>query len=350
MVKSRIAKTSNKQQASQVSRRGHVKPIKHTSTEASDAGATLIELIISTAIGGILLISVAGLITMAIKTFSTHSTRTSNPHRITQHALARTAERMMILEECANPTGVDDHTECLERAEISFPAPAESVSSPSSPPYPDPVPAPPNPANNVDANNTLCWMVDSRDIDDSKKRPASFTNKDFRDLECWVHDSETESIAVLTHHPSQTTGDTSTQYKPTWSNDPYLSSYITNGIEALGYCTKSDGSVTSSTIKPEGTSHKADCEDTSHTWNNPWGCVEGIDTDPRSGVTDTLPTSTVVEKKCDPTTTFKNGVAVLILRVCVSMTPAELERRSNDDRKSGLTCNGKNIVVTPGRK
>ena len=333
-----------------VGRRDHVKPINHASAEASDAGASLIELVISTAIAGILLISVAGLIGMAIRTFGTQDDNTSNPHRITQHALARTAERMMIIEECANPTTATDHEKCLERAEISFPKPVPRGDWPNK--Y-DPL--------YTDHHNVLCWMVDSRDTDDNQRRPAVFTNgtnEDFRDLECWDHDPpdkndpdkdapEKGTITIHTHHPSETATDTSTEYSPEWNDGSYRSSYITNRIERLGYCTRnSNHSVT-------GIKEKDDCNRIAgHTWHNPWGCVEGTDTDRRSAL-DAGPAaiSDVIEKTCDQT--FTNGVAVLILRVCVSMTPAELERRSSDDNEWAehpLTCNGKNIVVTPGRK
>lgn len=341
MTKSKIAKTWDKQQC-RAGQSDHISIINRTNIEASDAGATIIELIMTTVIAGILLMSVAGMIAMAIRTFSTQNTNTSNPHRITQHALARTAERMMIIEECANPSGVEDHTECLERAEISFP---------------EPVPTADWPGVYSFTNGDLCWMVDSRDIDDNQKRPALFTgstNKDFRDLECWDHDPDEGTITVHAHHPATTTSDTSTKYKPTWNSGPYRSSYITNRIERLGYCTRDDAPATgisSVTGIPDKTT--CDTKNTGtnpHTWHSPWGCVEGINTDPRSGVTDTIPISGVTEQTCDHT--FTNGVAVLILRVCVSMTPTELGRRSNADiwTDHPLTCNGKNIVVTPGRQ
>lgn len=377
MATSKIVKTSDKQQKHQTGRRDHVKPINHTSTEASDAGATLIELIISTVIAGVLLISVAGLIGMAIRTFRVQDGNTSNPYRITQHALARTAERMMIIEECANPDTAEDHKDCLERAEISFPKPVPPSSHPTNPADPEKGKRPDRydtTSSAYSGHNVLCWIVDSRDTDNNQRRPTTFSNKDFRDLECWDHDPAEGTITAHTHHPEETSSDTSTQYDLEWDDNSYQSSYITNGIERLGYCARSNGSVTG--MKKEDV-----CTSGGHTWYDPWGCVEGINTDPRSAVTTTSPISAVEEKRCNPTFTekvdcdnvggawdaskpvttrcsypsgiFADGVAVLILRVCVSMTPAELERRSSDDNEWAahpLTCNGKNIVVTPGRK
>lgn len=360
MAASKIAKTSNKRQKCPIGRRDHVKSINHTSTEASDAGVSLIELIISTVIAGILLISVAGLIGMAIRTFGTRDGSTSNPHRITQHALARTAERMMIAEECANPSTATNHTECLERAEISFPKPVIVGKRPAeydNPPYSGTGLTTPNACTDAGgdwntttstcsgaSHNVLCWVVDSRDTDDNHRRPSTFTNKDFRDLECWGHDPAKGTITAHIHHPDAKTGDTSTEYEPAWDDDLYRSTHITNGIERLGYCTRSNGSVI-------GIKEETACTTGGHTWNDPWGCVAGIDTDPRSGVNTANAVSAVQEEPC--TNAFTDGVAVLILRVCVSMTPAELERRSSDDNQWAdhpLTCNGRNTVVTPGRK
>lgn len=301
---------------------------KGVRVEASDKAATHMELIVNILITGIVVASVTSLIAMALQFFGVEKDSNLSPHRTVQRELARTAERMLIEEKCANPDNAKSHLDCLERVEISFPKPAAPVPRPHDPDY-DPI----------------CWIVESRGTDDATdtSRQDSYTGEDPRDLECWNHDPDQKQIVAWIYHP-ETTKDTKNDYLPVWNDKSYSHPLIATGIERLGYCTNNDGTMSGRT--------KTDCT-TGFTWHRGWGCVAGINTRPRSAVL-TAPTFVpIAETDCDPTTAFNDGVAVLTLRICVSLSQAELRQRtSENDRFSDypLTCNGKNITVTPGHK
>lgn len=305
--------------------------ILHRSPDASDSGLSLLELIINMMLTGLVVASVTGLIAMSLRMFGVRKNISSRPQRIVQQELARTAERMLIKEECENPAlpTVTSHIECLEGKEISFP---------------QPMPKPAGLPSHIDPDYALCWMVESQGTEGATKRPTSYTNKDSRDLECWYHDPNDESIRAAIYHSSTITGDTSLLYSPTWASAPYTSPQIVSGIERLGYCTKTDGSMSGM--------NKSACPVAN--WHRAWECIGGIDTNPNSPINSAVAPSALTVQDCVTNTgNFSNGVAVLTLRVCVSMSHAELRQRSDEDNDLSshpLTCNGKDVTVTPGHK
>ena len=118
---------------------------RRSSGEAAPDGAvTTVELIINMVITGLLLASIGAVISLSARVFGADENASDPPQRVVQRELSRTAERMLVVDDCESPDDKKAYSECLELAEVPFPA---TISKPSWSGYP--------------ADDVLCWMAES---------------------------------------------------------------------------------------------------------------------------------------------------------------------------------------------
>ncbi|MDE0195577.1 MAG: hypothetical protein OXP08_08505 [bacterium] len=304
------------------------------------------EVVVDLTITGIVMTSMTLLVLLAIGVFSPRS-EAERPERIAARELARSAERMLASEQCANPTpddlGGDEATrsECLTAAQAPFPVPL---------PAPD--------WTDYSGNSTVvCWMVEPDSLAAALDADGTASLDDPRDLECWYHRSATPAVRqgviggdlmVAAHRPVDPAGtaDMFVPKKALWNPDPYRVSIVTGRVESIG--------------------------SSFHSTNDPgihdvWRCVEGPDPDPESALdTGAVALPQLQERDCAPgefdatdaATGLREsqGVAAVIVDLCVSMSDAELqlrtpqERLPTTDRPYGQTCTMKTVTVSPGRR
>ena len=354
-------------------RRGRLSPGRrspgHGSGTACDDGMSAVELVINMVITGLVIASVGSMVSLSLRVFGAQEDVSEPPRRVVQRELARAAERMLVTERCDNPPGKTKRSECLEPAEVPFPLPAVGSSTTYTVP---------SMYNSADYEGVSCWMVESRGVSDADQaareesfKPASGTdrNSDTRDLECWYLELGSRTVMIGVHHPSEKVNDTSDEYSPAWQADPYRVLLVASGVERMGYCADAVGETTGHDSPPATPPTDTSCE-SPNVWKRGWGCVPGVDTDAESFVessdVDEPPEIPLDEYDCNNSSaalhkTISQGVAVLKLRLCASMSPAELERLSVEDRqgvpkagggwdKPPVTCRGGEVAVTPGRK
>ena len=284
---------------------------------------TAIEAIINMMVTGALLASIGGIVTLSVRMLGSDDRVGDPPQRVVQRELARASERMLVLEKCDSPSTAVKYSECLELAEVPFPNPSGALEKQGQNtlvygPLPDW-------HKNQGHENVVCWMVEG-------SRDRSGANKDTRDLECWYHIPTDGVIFASFHSPSSSTS-SKDEFEPKWKSEPYSVARIAEGVERLGYCTTTEAGLP---IAAHDT--KAACEAVNgqkwngNEWRLPWECVEGIDPDPESAVQAKSVVSALAyqPQACSKLVggASEFGTAVLTLRMCVSMSDAELNRRT----------------------
>ena len=319
---------------------------------APDAGLTTAEMVVDMVVVGILMTAMASLVVLAMDTFAPVD-ETGLPASSAQRELSRSSARMLAVGNCENPFEASTRSACAAVAGAPFPLPREVPAR-----YADTTLYPA--LADVDV---VCWMVEAligTAAGDTGYRPTgtvpepgnplgsyTYLNPDRRDLECWYHDADKGQLLVASHYPESedfsSTGtaadqDSSDLFEPEWSATAYRVATAADRVELI---------------------------------RGGWRCTPGVDPDPESRIgttttstsSTTTTTTTLPGLDCIPATwdSDPDGVAVLSVDLCVSLSGSELKRRRTaakiDERLSGAattttvseTCDVHRVTVSPGR-